>query len=418
MIRIALISTLVSLLLGMGTAQSAELMSEYGTSGLAQALQATMRNNPAVKGKKAEVDAQRYAVDVSKAARYPDLSANANDTNDDLDGQGTIRLEQPLWTFGKITNEIKQERVRLSVEQLDLLRVQRELLENTAVAYARIDGIRQRAELSDKNIVEHETLYDRIERRAEGQLASDADVRIASSRLIQARLQRQEIRGDEGVALAELYALTLEEIGTEQPIDPAMANVGDDVEEQARLASADIVLRQKQLESARAAVDVARVASYPDLLFRAEHDFLDQPFAQDETRTGLAIVASVDGLGLVQRGRIKGAIAQQVAAEEQVRVSEEDVRRRVRVLKVNRDTLETLMVAQREAIAAVDETRESFIRQFDSGRKSWVEVLNIQRELTQSRFELSRMYNDWLVLSMRLAAISGQLDAVAGIKVQ
>jgi outer membrane protein TolC len=37
-------------------------------------------------------------------------------------------------------------------------------------------------------------------------------------------------------------------------------------------------------------------------------------------------------------------------------------------------------------------------------------VLNTQRELTQQRLQLSQIQNNWLILSLRVATMIGNLD--------
>jgi len=173
-------------------------------TGLVEALQAVMQNNPAVKGKRAELEDARFAVDTSKAGRYPTISVSADNLAqgllDDVDEQGTLRVQQPLWAFGKIDAAIRESEADYKAEKLDLLQVQRQLLEDTAVAYARIDGVRKHVIVAIENIDEQEELYRRIQRRESGQLASEADVRLARSRLIQAKSQLLRLNGDIRVA--------------------------------------------------------------------------------------------------------------------------------------------------------------------------------------------------------------------------
>jgi len=157
------------------------------------------------------------------------------------------------------------------------------------------------------------------------------------------------------------------------------------------------------------------IDALPTIFLQVQHNFLDRPLNTDETSVGVTIIGSLEGMGFARRGRINSAAARLNAANEDIRVSIEDVRRRVGVLATNRMTQVVLMRSQKEAIQAVAETLESFIRQYEAGRKSWVEVLNTQRELTVLRFELAQIENDYLTLSLRLVALTGGLDEVAGI---
>jgi adhesin transport system outer membrane protein len=83
---------------------------------------------------------------------------------------------------------------------------------------------------------------------------------------------------------------------------------------------------------------------------------------------------------------------------------------------LDRNVQAQLKRSQVEAVEAVEGTMASFMRQYQSGRKTWVDVLNTQRELTELRYQLARIETDWLILSLRVAALIGHLDQLAGIE--
>ena len=66
-------------------------------------------------------------------------------------------------------------------------------------------------------------------------------------------------------------------------------------------------------------------------------------------------------------------------------------------------------------VDAMQETLESFLRQYEIGRKTWLEVLNTQRELTTLQLQAVQTENDWLILSLRVKSLIGGLDEQAGI---
>ena len=80
------------------------------------------------------------------------------------------------------------------------------------------------------------------------------------------------------------------------------------------------------------------------------------------------------------------------------------------MLMLNRQVLQNSIQSQRQVVDSLTDTLASFMRQYQSGRKSWMEVLNTQRELTQQRLQLSQIQNNWLILSLRVATMIGNLD--------
>ncbi len=385
--------------------------------GLFAALQAAVTLHPSAKGKQAELDAQGFAINSAEAGRYPSISAEADNLYDDYD-KGTVRVSQPLWAFGKIDTQIDLAEAKFIVDQSGLLAVQRELIEETAAAYAVVEGIKQREEVAKVNIAEHEQLYQQIQRRQAGQLASETDVRLAHSRIILARSQYTRIKGEMQVALTELHSLTQIEVDVGLPVDRSLADLPSlpVVEALALKNNATAAGKRALLKVAQLDIKKEKVASLPTVYARVEYEFLDIPENTDSTRFGIVVEGNLDGLGLFSYGRIKSAAARLNAAQEDLNVALNDVRRRVNALMLNRNVQLMLLESQREAVEVVEETKASFLRQYESGRKTWLDVLNIQRELTTLRFQLAQIENDWLILSMRVAALTGGLDQLAGVK--
>ncbi len=384
--------------------------------GLAAALRATMTHNPMLKGKQAEVEVQQYGVSSAKARRYPTLSAQGSNFNDGYD-QATLRVEQPIWAFGKIDSAIELAESGVYVEQWHLLDIQRQLLEETAVSYAKIAGIKQRMRVAQSNIGAHQDYYQRIARRQKGQLSSEADMRLAYSRLLQAQTQLQSIQGELSVAQTELQALTQVPVATEVAVDPLLAQLPSyaDVQRLAVEQAANIRLKRQNLQVARLELKTEKLSVLPTIYFSVETDLLDNVSGNDDLRAGLTFQSSLEGLGLVARGRVKGAESRLAAAQYDLDSSVIDIRRRVDALMLNRQVQEGLINAQQQVEEAMQQTLASFLRQYETGRKSWLELLNTQRELNTLQLQLAQSRNDWLILSLRVASLTGVLDQLAGL---
>jgi adhesin transport system outer membrane protein len=385
-------------------------------TGLIAALQATIANNPALKGQQAELNAKNYGVDSAEAGRYPTLSVQVDNVNEDNETYATLRIDQPLWAFGKIDGAIDYASANVVVEQWGLLQVQRQLIEDTSAAYARIDGIIQRQQVIQVNITEHENLYQRIQRRQKGQLASLADVRLAYSRLLQANAQMMRVEGELSIAQVELQALTYAPVQTGIPVDLALVAVPccEPIEQLAISQSADIRYKKQRVEVVKLGVTQEKLSYLPTLNLRAESHLFQ---SQDDIFIGLSIESRFDGMGMATKGRINSVKARLSAAQYDVDNALNDVRRQVSGLVLNQHSQQILMEAQGVTVTVVEETMQSFLRQYKAGRKSWVEVLNNQRELTEQRLSLAQIKNDWLVVTLRLATLIGVLDQPAGLKI-
>lgn len=396
-------------------AEQPKLLAE--NQGFEAALQAVVRHHPAVKGKLAELEAQDAAVESAKAARYPTVQASADNLDDEYN-QGSLVVSQPLWAFGKIDRAIDEAKANYQAEELSLLQVQRQLLEETAAAYTQLENIQLRLKVAQENISEHKRLHERIQRREQGQLASKADVHLAYSRLIQAQADLYQLKGDYETALNELKALTQIAIKADEPVAREWAQLETlpRVKRDAIAQSAEVKYKRELLNVADHSVKRQEVAWTPTVSFQAKYNFLDVTSEVDETQAGIVIEGTIEGMGFSSVGQVRGALARKEAARQDVQVTINDIERRVTTLMLNRRVQSQLRDSQQAAVDAVAETMASYVRQYETGRKSWLEVLNTQRELTQLRYQLIQVDSDWLTLSLRIAALTGQLDPLAGIK--
>ncbi|MEP2600357.1 MAG: TolC family protein, partial [Paraglaciecola sp.] len=380
------------------------------------ALQATLKNHPALKGQQAQLTASEYSIDSAKAARYPSMSFITNNLDKNYN-QGTLQVNQPLWTFGRINSSIDLAKANYNAEERALLQVKRSLLEATATTYANVQGAQFKTEIAKENLTEHQRLYDRIKRRATGQLASTADVNLAYSRLLQAQSELHNHKGSLAVSLNELYALTQVTVTTATPISPSDLQLPsvNDIKQLAILQSADVAYSKEQVHVAKLQKSNEKKSIMPTISLRLERDLLQtSPYTNvDKTRVGIVVEGSLEGMGVSTYNRLKGATAGIQAAQFQLDSAVNEIKRKVDNLLINKELQSQLRTAQINSVSALEKTMSSFLRQYETNRKSWVEVLNTQREMTQARYVLIDIDSQWNDISLQLATLIGHLDALA-----
>lgn len=377
-------------------------------AGLPAALRAALEQHPTMRAKRAAVAAKGYAIDTARAQRLPTLSAQASATSAG-DQPLALRARQPLWAFGRIDAGIAFAQVDLTVEQTDLLRVQRQLVEQTATAYGRVRGVWMRLAVSEDNVRRLQDLLARIERRAAGELASVADVRLAQSRITQALTVTERSRSELVAAQDELLALTQSAVAADLDVPAQTTDLpaAAQVEALALAHGADLAVRQRRIELARAEVERERTAGLPTVFVQA-----DRQFGQGVRGPALSVTieGALEGLGRGDRGRFEAAQARLEAAREDLRVARVELLRNVRAALNGRDLQQSLLRRQASSLAGLEDLLASYQRQYDAGTKSWLDVLNMQRELADLRLQLATAQGEWLVHSLRLAALTGQLD--------
>ena len=395
--------------------------------GFAAALNATLANHPALQGKRAEASASDFLVREARSQRLPSLSAQASQYLEDersaigggdLSTPIAFRLRQPVYAFGRISDSIQVAQAGSRREQADLFRVARELMEETALAYLDVLAARDRIEVAQSNLSQLETLQTQIERRAQGQLASEADSRLAATRLAQGRILLERYRGDLEISLGELHALTQQPIPAAQPIPETLTELppSDELRQAIYQQSPELRLRQERIEEAAAETKRSRSAAYPTVYLQAEQ-FHDQPGLRDDSQVSLVVDANLEGLGFATRHRSGAASARRDAAEQDLVAARLELMRRFQRLQSDRRLRENLIEVQSASVADLEALLDSYQRQYESGSKSWLDLLNIQRELNEQRLQWTQLKNEWLGQTLRLQALCGGLDSLAGLEI-
>ena len=125
--------------------------------------------------------------------------------------------------------------------------------------------------------------------------------------------------------------------------------------------------------------------------------------------------ASLDSFGFGARRRTNEARARFQAAEAEVAATKVELGRQLRALQRNRRLQTELIQLHRRARDDLQALLSSYQSQYESGTKSWLDLLNIQRELFDQRLQLLQARNDWTVQSLQLRARAGGLDALVEV---
>jgi len=186
-----------------------------------------------------------------------------------------------------------------------------------------------------------------------------------------------------------------------------------DVEDLALKQSAELQYKQRLLELAEASVEKEKTSIMPTVYLQAERQFNTLGF-RNGISYNVIIEGGLDGMGLPSIGRANAASSREVAAAESLKVSHNDIIRNVRSLLKNRILQDELIEIQGKSVSEFQNILKSYVRQYEAGKKTWLEVLNIQRELTDQKLQLVQAESDKVLYSLQLTNLLGGFDALIG----
>src|SRR2546421_6673379 len=366
------------------------------TLSLRQAVAEAVLRNPNRLRAAHEVTAAGFERDAAEWGRFPTVSvdAGAGQSSSSIAPTSTVRVEQPLWAGGRIDGQIDSARAQVSAAELAELDTRRRLAEEAAVAYVGWMNAAARVEIARESAAALSDLVKYVRRREAEGLASAADVSIGRARYSSALALIEELGGALDQARAQLEALMVTRIERGIPVSvPAVAERSVADTEAAYVATSQLVAqRRAEVESARAQAVVRKSALFPKLALRFEH--LTYPnnggLTPGSDSRALLVLQFTPDAGLASYSGSQAAQTRIESVRAQLASDEKDVRLRARAHWAEYPASGRQGAQLDPQVAALDASMASFMRQFEAGRKSWLELLNTQREVIEARIALSR----------------------------
>lgn len=375
-----------------------------------QVLQSALDSHPAIMGKRSGQAAARADQKGAEWLRYPTPSIEAATQGGGKDS-GLLRIEQPLWSGGRITAAIDAAGSRLSAADAALIETELDLTLKVIAAY--IEALRQKArqQHAQAGVAEHEKLLDMIRRRVQQEVSSLTDQRLAESRLYQAVNDLSQVTQAYNNALAQLAQLSGKPVAdiSEQEVSALGAPASLEAALSQALGYSPTLRRLiYEEEAANADIDSKRSAYMPQLSLR-----LEQSTGQTQSSSAMLVLQAQPGAGLSAVSGVDAAIARREAARMAREAAERSTNERITL-----DWNEWVAARLRQENAAQSRTMstdvfESYTRQYVIGRKSWIDVLNAVREATLAQFALEDARAQVIAASLRLRAQAGTLVAAS-----
>jgi adhesin transport system outer membrane protein len=371
-------------------------------------------SHPSIQAKKSEHQGAFQRLETSKWQKFPSVSAYSSPGQSSIASGSrepvtTVRMEQPIWSGGKITNGIDSASLRLSAAEYGIIEVEQDLLTKTATTFTNVLKLEAKVNVSKENVDEHLRLVQLIERRARSELSSLAEVILAKARYDQAKsesIQLQTALINAKSDLQYLIGQKVEKIETPK-IALSISNNLDDCLNAAKNFSPTLKRLQSESSATESDIAVARSNIYPQLSLRS-----DQIYGGilEGNATYLALTYQ-PGNGLSALSSSREIASKKDVIESQLGVVNLEILNKVR----NDWTQYFSELKQMEVYFNLSEmTRgvyQSYVRQHEAGKKTWVEVLNSRKEATQANY--TYIESEWnnFIAGVRLEILMGTINA-------
>lgn len=362
--------------------------------------------HPSIAAAEANVRAAGADLRASRWQRFPSLGVEGLILGQRSDrAQATVTVEQPIWTGGRIKGSISRAR---AAEQAALASYDQAILDialQVAASYYEFFRATQRRAILDNSLEQHQRLLASMERRVAQEVSPRSDLELVRARTAQVSQQINLTVAQQQSAVQRLREL----VGVPFYTLTSTYREASDLpqfDREVLLAEGlafDPGLRRVRLEAEVADADtrIARAQTLPQL--NAQYGYGEFNGHQ----IGLAVRMQMDG-GLSRFAAADAARLRQVSSEAQIGTAERELRDILVIDHVEYEAATARVETTRFSAEASQRVTESYMRQFTSGRRTWLDVMNAVREGTTAQIDALDARVNMLAYFSRLMMRTGR----------
>lgn len=384
---------------------------------LAEALAEALRTHPSVLTPMRQVEVARADRRVAQQQFFPtpsvsleQVSPSAADPSYRGDKQLQLfRLQQPLWTAGRLTAGLDKSQAGIDISDANLAEARLQLSFKVLQAWSDWTAAIRKVRAVEQSLEAHRRLDGILKRRIQEGASAPTEQILTESRLQQTQAQWETMQAQTRLArvrLEQLIGRPLSAQDEPQALRPYQTDSPEQMTSSALKYFPAHVRGQAQLRSQEAEWLERKADLYPEVYLRAEHQRGNFAYAD---------IPSVNRvfLGLTSRlgaGLTTGMQLESIAKKREVLVSdlenvERTLREQIQTEWIQLSSALNRLPSLKQSLASARLTAQAWDRQFLAGRKSWMEVMNTVREVLQADLDLVDAETQILLGSWRLACL-------------
>lgn len=358
---------------------------------------------PALQSARLQARAAQEDVSTAQRLRWPTLSVAveaARGGNETSSPSRQIRVAQTLWDFGRVDGRIAETKAQVNVSEMQAALTRQDLFLQTINAWQQLLLGLERERVASRSLSLLQGYQAQMQRRVEAQASAPIDLELVEARLLQVQAELAAAR-----SLAQQATSRLEQLSGIRDLGARIRSI------EPQVAYAQIEPMAQGLPQ----VDIDQVASEHPSVQRARHEYealqkrletkqaellprlylrVDKPLDRTLQTTstsprfyvGLEYEPSAGFSGFAEVKSLATRLEGQALAADTAK------REVTQALAADREeflTARNRMDGLRRSVDGANTVLNSYQRQFQAARKSWLDLLNTVRDLSSSEYALA-----------------------------
>ena len=376
------------------------------------ALALALKTHPLILSAEGQFQAAKSELNASRWSRFPTVSAGTQENADKIK-QFTRTVNLPLWAGGRINAEIDLAKSVRDGALSGVSEAQQTVMLETISQFFDYFKSEKKLQISRDNVDEHQRLYEIIERRVAAATSPDVDSMLALARLQYARSAEIQSKTKRNIAKSSLELLVDKGVDAVKVFRrPEPFNISiDEAVSIGILVSPKIARIKSEADGFEANVRSARSVLYPQVSLGYEygktHGGISDGLIDEET---FVTVQFQPGAGLSVASSVTAAQQRKLAALDTLEAEKRELRRQIKFAWNEYVSASIQLEPSKMLVEATGSVVESYLRQYAVGKKSWLDVLNAQREATQAKNTLVDYEVLYLTSLYRLKIILNEIN--------
>ena len=382
--------------------------------------------HPSLRAQRALGASSQEAINTAQWQFYPTLSVNmeqAHTSAQDMSYRAgnnrvtTVRLQQPIWTGGRLTSSLNRAQAGVLAADASLAVARQDLALRVVQTYADWYGGYIKTAAYEKSLQAHLRLRQQILQRIAHGVSAASDLTLVAGRIEQTQAELTTSQAQQQAALSRLSQLS----GT--PVDGAtlasnlsrplvLPEASQRMVEQAQSDSPTVARLIANVQIQEAEMATRKAALSPEVYVRAERQYGNFSMGNTPPQNRVFLgMSSGFGAGLSALSEVNGAQARLEAAHADVEVARVGLAEQIWSDALLVTAGNARMVALAASLRSAQAISQGWGRQFLAGQKSWLDVMNAARELAQGEVQMADIKASQLLLTWRLALVVRGVDA-------
>lgn len=359
---------------------------------------------PTLQAARLDIKASAQELEAARRLYWPTLSAVAEGANNSnvptSSSSKSIQVEQTLWDAGSIRSRVAESQNRADIQGLKALLLQEEIYLQLVNAWQNLLASKERFAVAQHTILRLQNYQQQMVRRVKQDASPRIDLELAHSRLLQTQVEltAAENAMQQAITRIEQYTgrndladvLKQKDAASGSNAPKAFDFSLKTVDWQAVVESHPSVAKAKaEAEQSKNILEQKQAESWPQVYARISQPLANPGVGYTAGPTAYIGIRYSTSPGFANQAQTQAFATRVASANELITAAVTDLQQS---LKIDRDeyfNAKSRIDALQQSVKGSEIVLDSYQRQFQAGKKSWLDLLNAVRELAQNQYALA-----------------------------